>query len=247
MRRFVFTPQEIDAHSSSAVDWHTFVRRREAELVFTEISQAKRKFRFALELGAGDGGQSVEIAKYCERLICTELDPNSHAWLGQTILGRRLPNVEYRICNAEDLSQFPDRTFDLIFSSNLLEHVQNVDACLAECHRALADDGLMLHAMPSRHWKVFKFVISILRFRNPPIHGIGETHRDEFRRFGRDVWEAAFRSHGFIVEDVVGFPFYFGHGPRFRWLLRLGNRRRWPGSYLYVLRKRVGGRNDAGN
>jgi ubiquinone/menaquinone biosynthesis C-methylase UbiE len=235
MEQYMFTSEEINSHSASAAEWHEFVRRREAQFAMQGINE--NYFKNALEIGAGNGGQSVVLAKFCRHLVCTEVDPLSHAWQGQTILERSLPNVEYRLCDAENLSDFGNECFDLIFSSNVLEHIGNIDVCLSECYRVLKPDGLMLHAMPSRCWKFFKVLLSPFALRVPKIHGVSSTHWQEFMDFGRDRWIRLFSHHGFEVRHVKRFPFYFGHGPRFVSLLKLGNHLAWPGSYLYVLRR----------
>ena len=134
MKKFMFTRNEIEVHKIDCREWHNFVRRREAEMIFSRFFGIK--FGQALELGAGNGGQSVIIAKYCDKLICTEKDEKNHTWAdGKTILNRETANVEYRLCDAQDLSQFDDNMFDLIFSSNMLEHVLDVNKCLTECRR----------------------------------------------------------------------------------------------------------------
>jgi len=137
MRKFMFTSDQIDAHKSDRKEWSNFVRRREAEIAFSIFPDTR--FHLALELGAGDGGQSITISKYCDKLICTEKDENTG--LGQSILQRQMANVTYEFCDAQDLSRFGGSVFDLVFSSNMLEHIPDVDRCLKECRRVLKDDG----------------------------------------------------------------------------------------------------------
>jgi hypothetical protein len=88
----MFTSEEIDANKSDLKKWHAFVRRREAEIIFSMFPG--KRFELALELGAGNGGQSVTISQFCARLICTGKDDKSQSWLGQTILERQIENVE---------------------------------------------------------------------------------------------------------------------------------------------------------
>jgi SAM-dependent methyltransferase len=235
MKKLMFTPQEIDAHKSDRKEWHNFVRRREAEITFSMFPEVR--FHLALELGAGDGGQSATISQYCDKLVCTEKDERSHAWLGQTILQRKMPNVEYRLCDAQDLSQFADGMFDLVFSSNMLEHIPDVDECLTECRRVLRDDGLMLHTMPSRWWKVFSSALHIVRLRPPGIHGVSTSHWGELRAFGLSAWKKRIESNALMVVEVIGLPFYVGHGNSFIPIIKAGNSASMSASYLYVVRK----------
>jgi SAM-dependent methyltransferase len=235
MRQFHFTRTEILKHTTSHEEWHEFVRRREAEIAFA--LWPGMRFSRALELGAGNGGQSLTIAKYCDHLVCTEKDPQSYAWLGQTFLERKIGNVDYQLCDAEDLSCFGDRTFDLVFSSNLLEHVVNIDRCLQEFRRVLTDDGWMLHLMPSRWWRVAHAALGLKRLRLPNPHGVSANLLQEFVAFGANVWCSRFEDNQLRVEETVGMPFYAGHGASFLQVLRWGNALRLPSSFLYVVRK----------
>lgn len=234
MRTFSFTGEEICTHGASAALWRPFVRRREFELIAEYLPPGKL-FANALELGAGDGGQSEFIAPLCGHLTCTELLENNEA-VGR-FQARNIPNVSYELCDARDLSRFSDDSFDFIFSSNMLEHVEGVDRCLRECRRVLRDGGLMVHTMPSRDWKLWNTIVSLgVKRHRPPIHGTSPSHLVEFLDFGVARWRREFRKAGFDVYQTIGLPFYFGHGPRPRKLLLLGNRLRWKSSVAYFCR-----------
>lgn len=232
----MFTTAEIDRHKSDFKTWHNFVRHRETEMVFSMFPDVR--FRQALELGAGDGGQSLAIAKYCDKLTCTEKDEKSHAFLGQTILQRQAPNVEYLLCDATDLSQFKDGSFDLVFSSNMLEHIPDVDRCLRECRRVLTDDGVMLHSMPNRCWKLFNSGLGVLHLKRPGIHGASSTWWREFYVFGASVWKKRIESNNLRVQEIIGMPFYVGHGNSFIQVIKAGNALGLPATFLYVLTKK---------
>jgi 2-polyprenyl-3-methyl-5-hydroxy-6-metoxy-1,4-benzoquinol methylase len=234
VQRFNFSSDEIDRHRRSMQDWHSFVRRREAEIAFSLLG-GKRPSR-ALEIGAGDGGQSVTIAKYCDHLVCTEVDEKSHDWLGgATILERDLGNVEYRICDAQDLSEFDDQSFDLIFSSNALEHIPDIDRCLGECRRVLKPEGVMLHAMPNRWWKTISCLLTLTQLRRPATHGVERTHAAEFKAFGLGSWLARLAKNGLKLERVVSLPFYVGHGNRYIPITKAGNWLGLSACYLYMV------------
>lgn len=235
MKQFNFSPDEIDKNKVSQEDWYNFVRRREAEMVFSLVPECE--FESALELGAGNGLQSTIIIKHCKHLISTDVDPESHSNLGQRILERKLSNVEYRVCDAQDLSQFGDRSFDLIFSSNMLEHIPGLVSCLSECRRVLKDNGIMLHTMPSRWWKFFSFSLGLAAFKKVGVHGASSNHLTEFLSFGKKAWKTKFQVNGFSVSEIVGLPFYVGYGNRFIPIIKAGNLMHLPASYLYIVRR----------
>ena len=48
---------------------------------------------------------------------------------------------------------FADGAFDVVFSSNVMEHVPRLDLLHAEIARVLSVDGYSVHAMPSASWR----------------------------------------------------------------------------------------------
>lgn len=50
---------------------------------------------------------------------------------------------------------FDDSSFDMVFSSNVLEHIRNIDGFLVEMKRVLKDNGIGVHILPSRSWRLF--------------------------------------------------------------------------------------------
>jgi len=108
-------------------------------------------FDRCLELGAGDGFLSALLARHARVLFATEI---RHGGL------REAPpdNVRYAFCDAE---QLPFRTakFDLIFTSHLLEHLPDLQGALADMRRALDEEGVMVHLVPSRLWKILDLAL----------------------------------------------------------------------------------------
>jgi SAM-dependent methyltransferase len=121
-------------------------RTREIETIFGRVPPLA--FTKMLELGAGDGFQSRLLSRYGQSLISTELNPN-------LLPPDRPSGIDYRVMDAEAVGDaFPPGEFDLIFSSNLLEHLPDVGRAIRGMHRVLKDDGLGVHIMPSPLWKV---------------------------------------------------------------------------------------------
>lgn len=234
---FSFDRTQIRDNSSDLQTWHGFVRREEFRMIMSVLGNIR--FRHALELGAGDGGQSQSIAQFCEHLTCTELDENGNVLIGK-FNNRGLHNVVYQLCDATDLSRFPDKTFDFIFSSNMLEHIPRWDLCLAECGRVLEDDGVMIHIMPSQEWKLWNFLVYLVyNYTTPPIHGASSSHFSEFINFGEGQWIRKIERAGMRVDALLRMPFYHGNGPTAIPLLILGNNLGWKSSTAFLLRKKA--------
>jgi SAM-dependent methyltransferase len=50
---------------------------------------------------------------------------------------------------------FPDTSFDIVFSSNVLEHVKRLPALLAETRRVVQAGGVSIHVMPTSSWRLW--------------------------------------------------------------------------------------------
>ncbi len=74
----------------------------------------------ALNLGAGEGDYDAMIAKHCRELVSCDINEQDVAYA--KALNHEVPNVEYRVENALNLT-FPDNTFDLLLSMEVIEHV----------------------------------------------------------------------------------------------------------------------------
>lgn len=102
-------------------------------------------FDRALELGAGDGFQGRLLARCTRSLLSTDINTDR-------LERAPHPKIEYGVCDAEALP-YTSGEFDLIFSSNLLEHLEDPVTSVARMGLALRDDGLMVHTVPNRFWK----------------------------------------------------------------------------------------------
>lgn len=126
------------------------IRRREIEQVFSRCPPAS--FTLGLELGAGDGFQSRLLAGYARRLVSSEY---SRARLAQ---GQGGPAV-YLVSDAEAVgTTFRPAAFDMVFSSNLMEHLPDPDRAFAGIFEVLADHGVCISIMPNPLAKVTRLL-----------------------------------------------------------------------------------------
>jgi SAM-dependent methyltransferase len=56
--------------------------------------------------------------------------------------------------NGRDIP-FPDGRFEVVFSSNVLEHVSHLPDLLSEMRRVLKDGGLAIHVLPTPTWRLW--------------------------------------------------------------------------------------------
>jgi SAM-dependent methyltransferase len=128
---------------SADIDW--LARLREHELVSLLEHVSLPAGGRLLEVGGGTGHQARILA---QRGFRTEsVDLVSSAYRADQVFpikaydGRRLP--------------YEDASFDIIYSSNVLEHVPHLDDFEGELARVLVPGGCAVHVLPSHHWRLW--------------------------------------------------------------------------------------------
>jgi SAM-dependent methyltransferase len=101
-----------------------------------------------LELGGGSGYQAALMASLgCEVL---SIDVEQRAMPRSLVF----PVQNY---NGKDIPA-DDKTFDIIYSSNVLEHIKDVHYTLKEVRRVLKPEGMVIHFLPSPAWRFWNSV-----------------------------------------------------------------------------------------
>lgn len=96
-----------------------------------------------LELGAGTGQQSLTLSQRGFNVAAVDVDSSPYA--GEQVFpvtrydGKTLP--------------FPDASFDIVFSSNVLEHVRDLASMHQELRRVLKPGGKCVHVLPTDAWR----------------------------------------------------------------------------------------------
>ena len=119
-------------------NWHHFLRLRDLHQILSDIPL--EGVTRVLELGAGDGVQTDALRRQFPEVISIDISPSSEL---QGVI----------VADASNLP-FIDGYFDLVFSSNVLEHVEQIDDSIVEMKRVLGANGIMIHSMPSSIWKM---------------------------------------------------------------------------------------------
>jgi SAM-dependent methyltransferase len=114
------------------------------DALLAELDSAPRGTR-VLEIGAGGGFLGVELRRRgFERLTLTDLTATALGALRQRVPGAMLVSAD-----AERLP-FMDATFGIVVSSDLLEHLPDANAHLAEVARVLVAGGRYYLKTPNR-------------------------------------------------------------------------------------------------
>ncbi len=136
-------------------------RRAELAIVLREIPPAST----VLELGGESGFQAKLLSEHGHQVHSIDIDPPSLETFHpvQPYDGKSIP--------------FASGTFDVVFSSHVLEHVQNLELTMKEIRRVLKPQGVAIHVVPSAVWR---FWTSLMHYPymmqrglglRPPLHG----------------------------------------------------------------------------
>jgi ubiquinone/menaquinone biosynthesis C-methylase UbiE len=94
-----------------------------------------------LEIGGRDGFQADIISKKGHKVTSIDINPLS---------------PQFHLVQKGDITKlnFEDNSFDLIFSSNMLQEIHNIDEAFTEMKRVLKEDGTIVHIVPSSWWSL---------------------------------------------------------------------------------------------
>ena len=95
-----------------------------------------------LEVGGGSGFQAAILSEWGWDVESIDVPQSTHRPVDFPVRrydGRNIP--------------FPDGDFDVVFSSNVLEHVQSLPELLTEVRRVLRPGGRAVHLMPTATWR----------------------------------------------------------------------------------------------
>lgn len=116
---------------------------------------------------------------------------------------RNVPQGQFEVLSAEDLSAYPDAHFQIVIAKHVVEHLPHPEQGVAEMSRVLAPGGLLLLATPNldspmRGWKKEKWVgykdpthISL----KPPAEWLGYLRKYGLRPrrvFSDGFWDAPY-------------------------------------------------------
>lgn len=199
--------------------------------------------RHVLEIGAGIGNLT---RRFCPRdaYTVTDVNPLYLDYLARTFRGR--PYVDVRKCDLSDARDFTALRgrYDTVVCLNVLEHVADEAAALANLHGALEPGGRAIVLVP----------------QSPSLHGSLDDVLGHVRRYTRATLSAALTRAGFEVERMFDFnrattPAWWLNGRVLRrrhfgrvqlkivnhsvWLMRpLDAVLPWPGTSLVAVAKR---------
>jgi SAM-dependent methyltransferase len=172
------------------------LRKAEIDLVKPWIAPGMK----VLEIGGGSGYQASVIESW-----------GCHVESLDLAQGEDWPR-RYHAVQAYDGEHipFPDEHFDVVFSSNALEHVESLDILLGEMRRVLKPGGVAVHVLPTPAWRAwtstahFHYMLRVFaRFvmgRGGARPADGERHAPSVAKAGK-----ALETHGlgYVIKRAI--------------------------------------------
>ncbi|MBI1833800.1 MAG: class I SAM-dependent methyltransferase [Candidatus Andersenbacteria bacterium] len=101
--------------------------------------------RRALDLGCGDGFWSRKL--------------KGHNWQVTSADGYDFRSPDTIEVDAEKPFPFSNQEFDLIWSSEVIEHIRNVDQFVSEMRRIIKPDGRIIVTTPNSHFWLYRLLL----------------------------------------------------------------------------------------
>ena len=157
-----------------------------------ELDQVLRLFPPAckvLEIGAGAGWQARVLSESGHAVEAIDVSESLYA------THREFPVREYGGVRIP----YPDHEFDVVFSSNTLEHIPRVEFFQEEIRRVLRPGGVVVHIVPTASWRlwtslahyvfILRMALTLLGLRNSEV----DSNLIEHKRARRTIAELAFK------------------------------------------------------
>jgi 2-polyprenyl-3-methyl-5-hydroxy-6-metoxy-1,4-benzoquinol methylase len=176
-----------------------YAMRPEYERSFKVFSRqfvpTDRRLRI-LDIGCGTGLNAHHLAAQGHSVVGLDLSPVA-------IEQFRAKGFEGIVCDVADGVPLMDGSFDLVFTSEVIEHVADTAMFLSEAHRLLKDDGVLILTTPnSTFWPIR--ILSLLGYAPSDYE-----HPGHVRFFSRKTLRAAIESAGFAIEKISARHMYF--------------------------------------
>jgi len=125
----------------------------EADKVVEEAGTLGRPklFQTALDFGCGVGRVARGLAHHFDQVVGVDVSPEMIRMAQEMNID--IKNLSFTVNLKKDLSVFPNETFDLVYSSRVLQHLPSSDLAksyISELLRVVKDSGIVCFQLPAR-------------------------------------------------------------------------------------------------
>jgi len=131
--------------NSKALKWLHAIRKYELDFIIKYLPSDENIQ--LLELGSGTGYQLSLLTKIYKNSTGVEIGVSQAASSQYPILFDGIIEYDGKVL------PFKNETFDIIISSHVMEHIDDIDNYNKEIKRVLKDEGTVIHILPSHIWR----------------------------------------------------------------------------------------------
>lgn len=191
------------------------IRQYEINLVLNEIKYLKGKK--ILEIGAGAGWQSKILSDNGFDVVAIDLIDTNYK-----------QEQVFNVINYDGYTiPFENESFDLVFSSNVLEHIPHIKDFQKEIYRVLKKDATCIHLVPSSYWRFWTIFTELLTtFRIPKPHGEhAKNVISEIGTFGKYFWTKLFIDSNFKINQYKTNSLFYTGASLFDYKINIDSRK----------------------
>lgn len=180
--------------------YQKIIRDKEWSFLSSEIPESSR----FLDVGCGTG-YTMTLAQKDLNCNCIGIDPDP----GDKGVGRfstEKKNVQHIVKGSAELIPFPDKSFDVVFCSHVLEHVNDETKALKEISRVLKDKGVLVIGMPTATMAFINWASQILFTTHIKIY---EFLTGIYKAPGNFIKIFRIRSHSYPRAKSIVYDFYY--------------------------------------
>ena len=198
----------------------------EIQQVSKQVSFDKKK---VLEIGSGFGWQSNYLNKLGSNVKAVDIASSSEDGLQSSNYNlskykivddlkdlnekSNRPKIEFPVEKYDGVNlSFRNETFDIVYSSNVLTHVENLDSLIIDMKRVLKKDGIMIHGCPSSYWCLWTLFTGLIKkwYIDPRSHSILSNNVfTEILNSREKFWKKYFQENGLKTINVINPKLFY--------------------------------------
>ena len=198
-----------------------------------EIKEVSKQVSFenknVLEIGSGFGWQSNYLDKLGSQVIAVDIASSFEDGLQSSNYNlskykvsddlkdlnvkNNEPKIEFPVEKYDGINlPFENETFDIVYSSNVLTHVENLDLLINDMKRVLNKDGVMIHGCPSSYWCFWTLFTGLLKrwYIDPRSHSIfSKNVFSEIFNSREKFWRKYFQLNGLNIVKIINPKLFY--------------------------------------
>lgn len=109
-----------------------------------------------LDFGCGSGYGAYMISGFCKTIVAVDVSQEAIEYAQEKYIA---PNLSFKSLSDSSVSNLPfdNKSFDIIMSFQVIEHINHLESYFSELYRLLADNGVLFISTPNRENRLFFF------------------------------------------------------------------------------------------